>query len=202
MAKIAEIKLANAELAQLISFFLERIDKIRQDNSYYTDFFDDHIDHPTLSDKIFSIGYFGWGIYMNNQKYVGRIKHYQNLAISILTFECEEEDPQSILAFAKFLQMQLTDSGFTVTDFRDLTEVQVTTPEVDNSIYTPKTKRAREKWKLVYSVIEDMRKEAKEEYYIPTSGDYRDRVENELSIGYSTKTILRIIEAGDKGQLA
>ena len=57
MAKVAEIKLADAELAQLISFFLERTDKFHQRENFYTDFFDDYKDHPTLGDKKFSIKY-------------------------------------------------------------------------------------------------------------------------------------------------
>lgn len=202
MAKIAEIKLTNAEVPQFIKFFLERIDKIHQNNSYYTDFFDDSIEHPTLEDKIFSIGYFGWAIYMNNQKNVGRIRYYQNSGTSILTFEGEEqEDPQSILEFAKFIQRQLKDSGFTITHFRDLTGVRVTTPEERNKIYVPKTEKTIKQWKTAYSIIKNMRKEAKNELYIPKLEDYRDRITMKMHVTWGEKTISRIIKAGDANRL-
>lgn len=202
MVKIAEIKLANAELSQFISFFLERIDKIHQDKNYYTDFFDDSIKHPTLEDKKFSIGYFGWAIYMNNQKNVGRIRYYQNSATSILTIEGEEqEDPQSLLEFAKFIQRQLMDSGFTVKEFHDLTGVQVATSEERNKIYTPKTEKTKEKWKLAYSIIEEMREEAEEECYTPKLADFRDRITKEMHVTWGEKTISRIINAGDANRL-
>ena len=202
MANIAEIKLANAELAQFITFFLERIDKIHQNNNYYTDFFDDSIEHPTLEDRIFSIGYFGWAIYMNNQKNVGRIRYYQNSGTSILTFEGEEqEDPRSILEFAKFIQRQLKDSGFTITHFRDLTGVRVTTPEERNKILIPKTEKTKKKWKTAYSIIKDMRKEAEDELYTPKLGDFLDRIKMEMHVTWGIKTISRIITAGDANSL-
>lgn len=213
MAKVAEIKLADAELAQLISFFLERTDKFHQNKNIYTDFFDDNIDHPTLGDKIFSIGYFGWGIYSGNQKYVGRIRFFQNKRTSILTIECEEEeDPLSVLEFAKFMCMELANSGFSLTNFRDLTGDQNAISEGEQNVYIPveqdeielpKKPETLDKWKEVYEEIVAYREEVKDytDVFVPRLEDYRTYLMNEISVEYSIRTIAKIVKAGDGGHL-
>ena len=213
MVKVAEIKLADAELAQLIPFFLERTDKFHQRENFYTDYFDDSIDHPTQYDKTYSIGNFGWGIYSGDQKYIGRIRFYKNNRTCILTIECDEEkDPLAVLEFAKFLRMELANSGFSVEKFRDLTGDQDAISEIDQSIYTPveqdeielpKKPETLEKWKAVYEEILAYREEAQysEELFVPKQEDYRDRLMEVMRVEYSIRTIAKIIKAGDGGLL-
>jgi len=75
--------------------------------------------------------------------------------------------------------------------------------DAKKTIYLPKSKRAREKWRKAWRILRDMRQEFLDDWEDPPPPrpeDYASRL-RQHDIIYGAKTIDRIMTAGDAGKL-
>lgn len=204
MKKIYEIRLTGINEDDLFGFFFYRLNKDHNINHYYVSFHKD-FSNPSTADRRFAVKVFGWGIYSNEDRFVGQIKITNILDSTILTFEVvDKKDFKTVLAYIEAIKSELLFSGINVLRFRDFLQSEVL-PGNRKRVYIPVKGYTLEKWKKAYSYILELKDEAADtdddEIYIPKLLDYRDRLIEKMNVKYGTKTISRIMKAGEAGLL-
>ena len=111
---------------------------------------------------------------------------------------------QALLDYIQWTIKEMKLAGFTILNTEGFDE-DASNVDNDNRPYLPKKEAVREKWREIYECIKDYLVELsdsdEDEIFVPKLVDIRSYIKLTLKIEYSTKTISRIIKAGEAGLL-
>ena len=147
----------------------------------------------------------GYGIYDIHHRLIGEIRDKVFSEVIIVSFYLRARDQiEALLEFIDSTIKEMRFIGFTIIDVRNFSEDSKGIINVKD-INLPKRKSARDKWKECYRVICDLKEELLNseswDSYTPQLSDYKERIKKDLGLGYSEKTISKIIKAGKMGLL-
>jgi len=204
MIPIYEIRLTGVDEEDIFQFFFLRLNN-NKINKLYVSFHKD-FSSPSVEDRRLSVRVFGWGIYTKEDLFIGQIKIEAIASNVIVSFEVvEKTNVYSVLDFVEIVKRELSFSGIKISGSRNLIRPDVL-PGNKSIDYAPKNRATLEKWKIVYSIILEMKEEETnsdlDEFYIPKLADFRERLRSVMKKEYSEKTISRIIKAGEAGLLS
>jgi hypothetical protein len=151
----------------------------------------------------------GWEIINLVGEKIGQINHTIYSTGIVLTFEISgDKHATKIQKLVEELQKEIKFIGAKIENARHFSRGRVV-DENGKVIRAPIREETLVVHRDAYKIIKNMRKEEKEKFENsdsdvvnnPSIPNLRDRVNHELTLGYSDKTISRIIDEGDAGLL-
>jgi len=202
MERIFQIKLSRIDYEDFLKFF-----DVQWPNLNCSDKYCVLMTFPSVFKNPSAIVYDSaiYRVYDSNQIILGnfRLKQFSNS--TIISFY--NEDKVKKQAFFDYIQHILEEMklvGFTILETQEFGEDTIT-EDVYKRYKLPKRKADRKKWIDVYKCIIDYLVELsdsdEDEIFVPKLVDIRSYIKLTLNIEYSTKTISRIIKAGEAGLL-